>query len=111
MVRPFAFAALFAVLAAHVVFTLGLVTVSTGVTDVLYLVVEVGAVLLTAARAVAVKRNRLAWALIAVGLAWWTVGDLCWTLSFNAMEVAPTRTCPTPSISPCTRCCMSRWRC
>ena len=45
--------------------------------------------LLTAARAIAVKRNRLAWALIALGLTCWTVGDLCWTLWFNAMEVAP----------------------
>ena len=87
--RRFAFAALFAVLAAHVVLTLGLVTVSTGVTDVLYLVVEAGAVLLTAARAIAVKRNRFAWALIALGLAFWTVGDLSWTLWFNDMEVAP----------------------
>jgi diguanylate cyclase (GGDEF)-like protein len=89
MVRRVAFAALFAVLAAHVVLTVGLITVPTAVTDVLYLIVEGGAVLLTAARAIAVKRNRLAWALIAVGLALWTIGDLCWTLWYNAMEVAP----------------------
>ena len=89
MVRRCAFAALFLVLAAHVVFTVGLLSVPTGLTDVLYLAVEAGAVLLTAARAIAVKRNRLAWALIALGLACWTVGDLCWTLWFNAMEVAP----------------------
>ncbi len=89
MVRRCAFAALFLVLAAHVMFTVGLISVPTGLTDVLYLAVEAGAVLLTAARAIAVKRNRLAWALIALGLAFWTIGDLCWTLWFNAMEVAP----------------------
>ena len=89
MVRRCAFAALFLVLAAHVVFTVGLLSVPTGLTDVLYLAVEAGAVLLTAARAIAVKRNRLAWALIALGLTCWTVGDLCWTLWFNSMDVAP----------------------
>jgi two-component system cell cycle response regulator len=89
MVRRVAFAALFTVLAAHVVLTVGLIDVATGITDVLYLAVEGGAVLLTAARAIAVKRNRFAWALIAVGLAFWTIGDLCWTLWFNAMDVAP----------------------
>jgi hypothetical protein len=89
MIRRAAFAALFTVLLAHVAFTVGLISVATVVTDVLYLAVEAGAVLLTAARAIAVKRNRLAWALIALGLAMWTVGDLCWTLWFNAMEVAP----------------------
>jgi diguanylate cyclase (GGDEF)-like protein len=89
MVRRHAFAALFTVLAAHVVFTVGPVAVPTVVTDVLYLLVEVGAVLLTGARAIAVRRNRLAWTLIAFALAFWTIGDLCWTLWFNAMEDAP----------------------
>ncbi|HET6550571.1 MAG TPA: HD domain-containing phosphohydrolase [Solirubrobacter sp.] len=87
--RRVAFAALFAALAAHVVFTFGVVPVPSTVIDVLYLGIEGGAVALTAARAIAVRRNRTAWWLIAIGIACWTLGDVTWTLWFDAMEHAP----------------------
>jgi diguanylate cyclase (GGDEF)-like protein len=89
MARHIAFAALFVALAAHAVMTVGFVSVPTTVTDVIYTAMEIGAVALTAARAIAVKRNRAAWALIAAGLGLWTIGDLCWTLWYNRLEQAP----------------------
>jgi two-component system, cell cycle response regulator len=57
--------------------------------DWLYTAVEVGALGLAAWRAVTVRRDRLGWALMALGLALWTAGDLCWTLWLDHVENPP----------------------
>ena len=59
------------------------------VTSALYLAIEIGTVALVAARAIAVRRNRAGWALVALALALWTAGDLCWTLWLEKLEAAP----------------------
>src|SRR4051794_9884321 len=76
MARRVAFIALFSALAAHVVCAVGVVPAPLVVTNALYAGIELGAVALAAARALAVRRNRSAWALIAGGLALWLVGDV-----------------------------------
>ena len=89
MARTLAFAAMLTTLLAHVACTLHVVVVPERVTDVLYTAIELGAVALVAARVIAVRRNRAGWALIALGIAMWSAGDLCWTLWLNALETAP----------------------
>src|SRR4051812_25755633 len=65
MARRLAFAALFAACAAHLACTrLG---APAGVAKVLYTGIEVGALGLIAARAVAIRRNRAGWCLMATG--------------------------------------------
>ena len=59
------------------------------VADWLYTLVELGALGLAGWRAVAVRRDRLGWALMALGLALWTAGDLCWTLWLDHVENPP----------------------
>src|SRR3954463_2355833 len=76
MARRVAFIALFSALAAHVVCALGVIPAPLAVTDALYAGIELGAVALVAARALAVRRNRSAWWLIAGGLALWLGGDV-----------------------------------
>jgi len=87
-IRRALFVALFAGIAAH----LGLALLGAGdgaLLDWLYTGLELGAVGLAAWRVVAVRGDRLAWALIAGGLALWTVGDLSWTLWLDHVEKPP----------------------
>ena len=49
---------------------------------------------LVAARAVLVARERLAWALLAAGLVAWALGDLLWTVHFNAVGTVPVPSLP-----------------
>ncbi len=56
----------------------------------IYLVGMVGATAVTAARAVLVRGDRLAWSLLAAGLGAWTGGDLLWAFHFNAAAHVPT---------------------
>src|SRR4051794_36586909 len=89
MARTLAFTAMLAALLAHVACSLHVVVAPETVTDVLYSAIEWGAVALVAARVIAVRRNRAGWALIGLGVAMWSAGDLCWTLWLNALETAP----------------------
>src|SRR4051794_14101518 len=73
-----AFMALFAALAAHAVLALGAVPVPAALTDGLYFAVETGSVALVAARSLTVRRNRLGWALVALGIGMWVAGDYAW---------------------------------
>ena len=89
MARTLAFAAMLTALLMHVACTLHIVDVAESVTDALYTAIEWGAVALVAARVIAVRRNRAGWALIGLGVAMWSAGDVCWTLWLNALETAP----------------------
>ena len=62
--------------------------------DWLYNAVLVGAALVCAARAVLVREERVAWALIAAGLISWSAADIYYTAVLSKLE-AP----PYPSIS------------
>ena len=55
----------------------------------LYTGLELAAVGICIARVVRRRRNRLAWALIAAGLASWTAGDLVWTLWLDNLANPP----------------------
>src|ERR1700712_1531642 len=57
--------------------------------DALYLGTEATATVLCAIRARTVSRDRRAWTLITFFLLLWTVGDLGWTLHFDAVEDPP----------------------
>src|SRR4051794_39851186 len=80
MARRLAFYTVFSALALHAVLALQLVPAPQRLTDALYLAIELGSVALVVARAVAVKRNRAGWALIAFGLGLWVAGDCASTL-------------------------------
>ena len=54
-----------------------------------YTAVEVIAVLMTAARALLRRSDRVAWALMAFGLLTWTAGDLVWTLWLDHVANPP----------------------
>ena len=82
----FAFAALCATLAAHALLTLGVLPDPHGVVDLRYLAVEAGAVPPRHARAISVRRDRLGWGMIALGLALWTVGDLVGRCGCNSWK-------------------------
>jgi two-component system cell cycle response regulator len=87
LIRRATFALLFAALGVHLALAL---TGSEGaLIDWLYTVTELGALALAAARAVAVRRDRLGWSLMALGLALWTAGDLCWTLWLDHLDDPP----------------------
>ena len=62
--------------------------------EVSYDFVMVGAALLCGARAAVVRRERLAWALMAAGLTSYALGNVTWSLLFAGMEEPP-----FPSIS------------
>lgn len=59
-----------------------------------YLAGMVGAALVTAARALLVRTDRLAWALLAAGLAAWTLGDLLWAVHYNSIASVPVPSLP-----------------
>ncbi len=81
MARRHAFIALFVVLAAHVALTAFELPGS----DIAYGVIELGALALISARAVAIKRNRGAWGLFAAGIALWVIGDAAFTVGADAV--------------------------
>jgi two-component system cell cycle response regulator len=55
----------------------------------LYYILIVAAAVVCAARAVAIPRDRLPWALVAVGLAAWAAGDIYWEAVLKNLEEAP----------------------
>jgi diguanylate cyclase (GGDEF)-like protein len=57
--------------------------------DGVYATIEFGAMALCAARAMLVRDERLAWALLAGFCGLWAAGDLAWTLDLNHRAVAP----------------------
>ncbi len=63
-------------------------------TDWVYTGLMWSAAAIVAARAVLVARERLAWSLLAAGLATWALGDLLWTVHFNAMGDVPVPSLP-----------------
>src|ERR1700754_5082110 len=78
MARRLAFTALFAALALHIALASGLIPAQRSVTDWVFAAVELGALALIAARAIAVLRNRSAWAFVAFGFAFGGAGDAAW---------------------------------
>ena len=93
----FAVYALLVGLALHALHGLGGVDLGLPATvfdDWLYNGVLVGAALVCAARAVMVREERLAWALIAVGLISWSAADVYYTAVLGKLDVPP-----FPSIS------------
>src|SRR3954447_11496283 len=83
-----AFTVLFAAIAVHFACTLGLVPAPHAVTEALYEGIQIGAFALVAARALAVRRNRCAWTLIAGGLGQWVLGDLASELGHETVASA-----------------------
>ena len=59
------------------------------VKDGIYTAIELVAVAVCGARAVLRRRDRAAWALIAVGLLTWSGGDLVWTVWLNDLASPP----------------------
>jgi hypothetical protein len=57
--------------------------------DWLFHAVLLGACAVCAMRAAFVAENRLAWALIAAGVALWTLGDVYWSLFLVGDDAAP----------------------
>jgi two-component system cell cycle response regulator len=55
----------------------------------LYTALEVGAIILVCGRAASVARDRLAWTALTLYLVAWTIGDLGWTLHFDALADPP----------------------
>ncbi len=54
-----------------------------------YLALELGAVALCAARAIAERRERWAWAAIATGMLLWAAGDLAWAVWLDGLSDPP----------------------
>ena len=59
--------------------------------DWIYNGVLVGAALVCVARAVLVREERIAWALIGIGLLAWSAADLYYTAVLGKLEAPPTR--------------------
>src|SRR4051812_41823880 len=57
--------------------------------DPLYYAVEVGAFLACAARAIVPRYRRWPWALVALGIAAFVAGDLCWTYAYGSDPPVP----------------------
>jgi two-component system cell cycle response regulator len=57
--------------------------------DWLYNAIEIGAVVLCGARAVARRRNRLAWSMVTVGMALFATGDMYYTLRWGDAASVP----------------------
>src|SRR3954452_4688913 len=86
MARRIAFALLFAALAAHFICTLA--RAPEAICNALYAGIEAGACALILARAIAVPRNRAAWALIGIGIGCWIGGDTAWMLHARTLSGA-----------------------
>src|SRR4051794_3576217 len=57
--------------------------------DWVYSIIEIVAAAVCVARAVLVRRERAAWALIAANLVLWTAGDLIWMLWLEHLDSVP----------------------
>jgi two-component system, cell cycle response regulator len=75
--------------AAHALFGVGGGGVDAFTKDGIYTAVEILAVAVCAARALRRRDDRLGWALITLGLAAWTGGDLIWTVWLNNVANPP----------------------
>ena len=75
--------------AAHAAFGLGGHGLDAFCSTWLYDGLEVAAVAAVAARAVFVPSERLTWALLAVGIAAWTLGDLSWSIVYGGNPPFP----------------------
>ncbi len=75
--------------ALHALFGLGHPRFDGLVDDGIYTAVELLAVAVCAARVLRGRADRLAWLLIGLGLATWSVGDLIWTLWLDNMAAPP----------------------
>jgi two-component system, cell cycle response regulator len=78
-----------AFLAAHVGFGLGGHRLDHFSSTWLYDSIEVLAVAAVAARAVVSREERAVWALLAIGLACWTLGDISWTAIYDGNPPFP----------------------
>jgi diguanylate cyclase (GGDEF)-like protein len=87
LIRRVVFTLLFAATGLHL--AVALTGGEDALNDWLYTLVELGALGLAAWRAIAIPRDRLGWSLMALGLALWTAGDLCWTLWLDHVENPP----------------------
>jgi diguanylate cyclase (GGDEF)-like protein len=86
-IRRGAFALLSAGLAVHLVCAIH--GAPQWFTDWLYTGLEAGAVVLTAWRAIAVRRDRAGWTLMTIGLLMYGLGDLSWTLYLDHLDNPP----------------------
>ncbi len=75
--------------AAHALVGLGGSALDGFVNDGIYTAVEFACVALAFLRVVRVRENRLAWALITIGLAAWASGDLLWTVWLEDLAHPP----------------------
>src|SRR4051795_12518207 len=95
VIRRALFALVFAGLAVHL--ALALLGGEGPVLDWLYTGLELGALGLVAWRVAAVRSDRVGWALITLGLALWTAGDLCWTLWLGFVGEPPVPNLAAPA--------------
>jgi Diguanylate cyclase, GGDEF domain len=86
-IRRGAFAVLALGLAVHLVFAVH--GAPSWFTDWLYTGLEAAAVAMTAWRAIAVRRDRAGWSLVAVGLLMYALGDLSWTVYLDHLDNPP----------------------
>jgi two-component system, cell cycle response regulator len=75
--------------AAHALLGLGGHALDSFTSNWVYTAVELIAVAACAARAITRRENRVAWALMTIGLLAWTGGDLAWTLWLNYVPNPP----------------------
>ena len=75
--------------AAHALFGLGGHALDSFAKNWVYTAVELIAVAACAARAITRRENRLAWALMTIGLLAWTGGDLAWTVWLDFVPNPP----------------------
>src|SRR5438270_2775586 len=75
--------------AAHAVFQVGGARLDGFFGDWVYTALEVTGAALCTWRAAAVRRERAAWAAMAIGLWAWTAGDLLWTVWLNDVANPP----------------------
>ena len=78
-----------ALFAAHAAFGLGGHGLDSFCSTWLYDGLEVAAVAAVAARAVLVRSERVPWALLAIGIAAWTLGDLSWNVVYSGNPPFP----------------------
>jgi two-component system cell cycle response regulator len=89
---PIAFAAIGLALvseAAHALFGFGGSSLDGFFNDGIYTGVEFACVVLAFLRVTRTRKNRLAWGLIAIGLAAWASGDLLWTVWLDGLAHPP----------------------